>query len=180
MDLKKVIIDPEKFFGFQLGSDRKIARWDDIVSYFDHLQECSSRIIVQNIGATAAGNPFFLVIISAPHNLENLETIRKVNLAISDPENLCDEERKRLIIDGKAVICQSMGLHANEIGGSQMAPELAYDLLTRTDEETHRILENVIFLMVPSSTVPSGYFSATTSHGFGEICFMPREMRFLS
>ena len=29
-----------------------------------------------------------------------------------------------------------MSLHATEIGGTQMAPELAYDLLTRTDEET--------------------------------------------
>ena len=50
---------------------------------------------------------------------------------------------------GKAIICQSMSLHANEVGGTQMAPELAYDLLTKDDPETKLILDNVIFLMVP-------------------------------
>ncbi len=37
-----------------------------------------------------------------------------------------------------------MGLHATEIGSAQMAPEFVYDLLTQTDEETLRILDNVI------------------------------------
>ena len=35
-----------------------------------------------------------------------------------------------LVAEGKAVVCQSMSLHATEIGGTQMAPELVYDLLT--------------------------------------------------
>jgi hypothetical protein len=42
-----------------------------------------------------------------------------------------------------------MSLHASEIGGTQMSPELAYDLLSQEDEETARILENVIVVMVP-------------------------------
>ncbi len=51
--------------------------------------------------------------------------------------------------EGKAVIVQSMSMHATEIGGTQMAPELAYDLLARKDEEARRILDNVIFIEVP-------------------------------
>jgi hypothetical protein len=103
-----------------------------------------------DMGASTEGNPFLLVIISSPANLKNLERLRQVNARISDPRGATEAEIKKLVGEGKAVICQSMSLHATEIGGTQMAPELAFDLLTRTDEETQRILDNVIFLMVPS------------------------------
>ena len=41
-----------------------------------------------------------------------------------------------------------------------MAPELAYDLLARNDEETKRILDNVIFIEVPSFN-PDGQIMVT-------------------
>ncbi len=152
---------PEKFFGFQLGSDRKIARWDKITDYF-HLLETQSggKMQVVNMGPTTMGNPFLLAIISSPKNLANLERLRQANAKISDPRGLAEREVKRLVAEGKAVICQSMSLHASEIGGTQMAPELAYDLLSRTDDETRRILDNVILLLVPSFN-PDGQIMVT-------------------
>ena len=145
------ITSPEKFFGFQLGSDRHIAPWDKIVEYYKLLEkEGSGKIKVVDMGPTTMGNPFLLAIISSPNNIAKLERLREVNLRISDPRGLTEQEIKKLIGEGRAVICQSMSLHASEIGGTQMAPELAYDLLSRRDEETQRILDNVVFLMVPS------------------------------
>ena len=32
------ITAPEKFFGFQLGADKKMARWDKIVEYYGVLE----------------------------------------------------------------------------------------------------------------------------------------------
>ncbi|MBC8224845.1 peptidase M14 family protein, partial [Candidatus Bathyarchaeota archaeon] len=147
--MSKKVTSTEEFFGFQLGSDRKIARWDKIVDYFNKLQEQSDKIKVVDMGPSTEGNPFLLLIISSAENLANLENLRDINNKLADPEGLTEEEVDRLIMEGKAVICQSMSLHATEIGGTQMAPELAYDLLTKKDEETKRILDNVIFLMVP-------------------------------
>lgn len=144
------VTSPEKYFGFQLGADRKIARWDKIVDYYKLLEKQSAKIKVTNMGPSTEGNPFLLVVISSPANLARLERLRAVNNRISDPRGLSEAEVRKLVAEGKAVICQSMSLHATEIGGTQMAPELAYDLVTRTDEETRRILDNVIFLMVPS------------------------------
>ena len=143
------ITTPEEFFGFQLGSDRKIARWDRIVEYFRLLEGQSDRVKVVDLGPSTEGNPFLLVIISSADNLRNLDRLREVNLRLSDPRGLTEGEAEALIGEGRAVICQSMSLHATEIGGTQMAPELAHDLLTRDDEEARRILENVVFLMVP-------------------------------
>ena len=31
------VTSPEEFFGFKLGTDRKIARWDKIIHYFEVL-----------------------------------------------------------------------------------------------------------------------------------------------
>jgi hypothetical protein len=144
------VTSPEKFFGFELGSDRHIARWDKIVEYYKLLEKESNRIRVVEMGPATMGNPFLLVIISSPNNLAKLERLREINLKISDPSGLTEMEVKKLTGEGKAVICQSMSLHATEIGGTQMAPELAFDLLSQGDEETQRILDNVIFLSVPS------------------------------
>ncbi|MBM3746630.1 MAG: peptidase M14 family protein [Acidobacteria bacterium] len=145
------ITAPEKFFGFQLGSDRKIARWDKIVEYFQLLEkEGGGKLKVVNMGPSTMGHPFLLVIVSSPENMARLERLREVNARISDPRGLSGQEVRSLIHEGRAVVCQTMSLHATEIGGIQMAPELAYDLLSRRDEEAQRILDNVVSFLVPS------------------------------
>jgi hypothetical protein len=157
---QKKVTSPEEFFGFRLGSDRKIARWDKIVDYFNRLETESGRIKVVNMGPTTMGNPFLLVIISAAANMSNLERLQAVNAKLNNPGVTPEAEIEGLIKEGKAVICQSMSLHATEIGGAQMSPELAYDLLSRQDEETARILENVVFLLIPSFN-PDGQIMVT-------------------
>ncbi len=144
------ITSPEKFFGFQLGADKKMARWDKIVEYYAVMEKQSGgRMKVINMGPTSEGNPFLMVIITAPANFAKLDRLREVNLRLSDPRGLTEAAAHALVDEGKAVIVQSMSMHATEIGGTQMAPELAYDLLARKDEETKRILDNVIFIEVP-------------------------------
>jgi len=154
------VTSPEEFFGFQMGADGKIARWDKIVEYFYQLEKQSNKIKVVNMGPSTEGNPFLLAIITSAKNLRNLEKIRKMNARISDPRRLSEKKVEGLITKGKAVVCQSMSLHATEIGGTQMAPELAYDLLTKDDEETQRVLDNVVFLMIPSFN-PDGQIIVT-------------------
>jgi hypothetical protein len=157
---QKKVTSPGDFFGFQLGSDRKIARWNKIVDYFALLESESDQIKVVNMGPSTMGNPFLLVIISSKENLSNLDRLQTVNAKLSDPRGIAEAEIKGLIKEGKAVICQSMSLHATEIGGAQMAPELAYDLLSREDEETQRILDNVVFFLIPSFN-PDGQIMVT-------------------
>jgi hypothetical protein len=154
------ITAPEAFFGHRLGADRQIARWDKIVEYFALLQKESPRLKVENMGPSTEGHPFLAVFISSPENLANLDRLREMNARLSDPRGVAEAEIERLIAEGKAVICQSMSLHATEIGGTQMAPELAYDLASRNDEETRRILDNVIYIMIPSFN-PDGQIMVT-------------------
>ena len=158
--MNQQITSPEAFFGFQLGSDLKIARWDHIVDYFRLLEEQSDKIQVIDMGLSTEGHPFLFVIISSPENLANLARLREVNAQIKDPRGISEETINSLTGEGKAIILQSMGLHATEIGSTQMVSELAYDQITRNDDEASRILDNVISLMVPCFN-PDGQIMVT-------------------
>ncbi len=154
------VTSPEEYFGFELGSDRKMARWDKIVDYYSLIAKESDKLKVIDMGPSTEGNPFLVVIISSAENLMNLKRYQEINAKISDPRGIEESEIKNLVKEGKAVMCQSMSLHATEIGGTQMAPELTYDLITRQDEETQRILDNVIFFLIPSYN-PDGQIMVT-------------------
>jgi len=144
------VTSPEEYFGFQMGADYKLARWDKIVDYFYLLEKQSDRIKVWNLGESSEGHPFLLTLITSTQNLANLDELQKINKELSDPRGISEETIKQHIKNGKAVIFQSMSLHASEVGGTQMTPELAFDLITKTDEDTQRILDEVLFFMVPS------------------------------
>ena len=154
------VTSPERFFGFKLGADRQLARWDKIVEYFRLLERESDAIKVVDMGPSTLGNPFLLVIVSSPANLARLEELREINAKLSDPRGIPENEIRALVAQGKAVVIQSMSLHATEVGGTQMAPELAYDLVTGTDESSQRIRDEVLTLLIPSFN-PDGQIMVT-------------------
>jgi len=147
--MENIITKPADFFGFELGADRKIAKWDKIVDYFYKLEDEVDTIKVENMGPSTEGHPFLAVYLTSKNNLDRLEELRQINQKITDPRGLSEQEVQNLIKEGKSVIVQSMSLHASEIGGTQMAPQLAYELVSSKDEDDLRILDNVIFIMVP-------------------------------
>ena len=148
---QRTIASPEEFFGFQMGADRKLARWDKLVTYYEQLAEASPRMLAMNVGPSTLGNPFLILFISAPENLEpdRLGELQQLNATLNDPRGVTEAAIERAIADGKAIVVQSMGLHSTEVGASQMAAELAYDLVTRTDDEVMRILDNTISIIIP-------------------------------
>ncbi len=143
------ITTPESFFGHQLGADRELARWDKIVEYFELLASESDRIEVIDLGPSTEGHPYLLAIVTSPENHANLATIREMNNQLGDPRGRSEQDIERLIAEGKAVVSQSFGLHSTEVAAAQTAPELAYELASRNDAETQRILGNVVHLMFP-------------------------------
>ncbi|NMA08777.1 MAG: peptidase M14 family protein [Clostridiales bacterium] len=141
---------PTAFFGFTPGSDRKIIHWDRLSAYYRTLAAESDRIKLVEIGKTTLGKPFLELIISSPDNLSNLDFYRRISMLTADPRGLDERTVEKLCEDGRAVCVQSMSLHADEIGGAQMAPLLAYELASSNAPEILSILKNVIFIMIPS------------------------------
>ena len=154
------ITSPVSYFGHQPGEARKLIRWEKIVEYFQHIAKETDRMILQNVGPSTEGHPFLVAYISSPANLAKLEEYRQINAKITDPRGLDQAALDDLVKKGKAVVVQTMSLHASEVGGTQMSPELAYDLLTTESEEGLRILDEVISIMVPCFN-PDGQIMVT-------------------
>ncbi|MEZ4423752.1 MAG: M14 family metallopeptidase [Gemmatimonadota bacterium] len=140
---------PEAYFGFRMGTDNRLARWDRMVEYYRMLGEASDRMTVWEMGPTTLGNPFLALIVTAPANHARLDEYQRMNALLSDPRGASERQIEDAIATGKAVIVQSLCLHSTEVAAGQTAVELAYDLVTRDDDEMQRILDETIGIMIP-------------------------------
>ena len=112
------IPSPEEFFGHQMGADRQLARWDRLVEFYDTLGVLSDRINVEYVGPSTLGNPFLVIFVSSPENLENLTEIKRMNAILQDPRGHSQAEIDNAIENGKVVFVQSYGLHSTEVASS--------------------------------------------------------------
>jgi hypothetical protein len=143
------IPSPEEFFGFQIGADRKLARWDKLVDYYDLLDRESDRIHVVHMGESTLGNPFLSIFISSPENLANLDEIKMRNAILQDPRGHSQAEIDDAVANGKAIFVQSYGLHASEVAASQTIAEVTWEMATRNDDLMMEILDNTVAIMIP-------------------------------
>ena len=124
---------PEEHFGFAIGSDRKLADWDALTAYFERLAQTSDRVQVDTLGPTTAGRPFVMLTITSPENHARLEELREIQRKLADPRLIADaSELGRLLDTGRAVVLITQGIHATEVGASQMSANLAWELATST------------------------------------------------
>ena len=144
------VTSPGDLLGFKVGTDRRLADRPQVVEYLKLLADQSDRVVTTDLGKTTEGNPFLLSCISSPGNIRDLERYRDIQRQLSDPRKIPDSREAPLISEARAVVAITCSIHATEVGGTQMALELAYQLATPDDPEVRRILDNVILLLVPS------------------------------
>src|SRR5262249_40562619 len=151
---------PEQFAGFRMGADSKLVRWDRIVEYMRLAASASPRIKVDELGKTTNGNPFLSVTISVPETLKNLDSYKATQRRLAYPRDLGEAEAETLLASHKAVLLITCNIHSVEIGSSQMVLELVHRLATEDSPFIRNILDNVIFLLVPSLN-PDGQIIVT-------------------
>ena len=144
------IPSPEEFYGFRMGTDRKLARWDKIIEYFQLLDKNSDKIQVKELGKSTDGNPFLVAIISSPENLANQDKLKEISAKLADPRGLSEKAIDGLIDEGKSVVAFTCSLHASEVAACQGSSELAHDLVTGETLEIKTILDETVLLLFPS------------------------------
>jgi hypothetical protein len=145
------ITTPKEHFGFDIGDDYYLANYTQFTSYWKKLAQESDRMIVAEVGTTAEGRPIWMAIITSPENQKKIDRYKEISRRLALAENLDREEARALAAEGRAVVWIDGGLHASEVLGSQQLIELAYQMTSRNDKETLRILDDVILLAVCSN-----------------------------
>ncbi|WP_443945218.1 M14 metallopeptidase family protein [Pedobacter sp. AW1-32] len=137
--------DPKSHFGFNIGDDYQLATYTQTEAYFKKLAQTSKRVKLVDIGKTEEGRTQYMLVVSSPKNIENLERYKQISQKLAQAQ-LSDEDAKKLAQEGKAVVWIDGGLHATETVGAHQLIETAYQFASKTDPETMRILDNVIIL----------------------------------
>lgn len=142
------ITSPKEQFGFNIGDNYQLTNYTQASAYFEKLATESDRLKLVDIGKTEEGRTQYMLVISSPTNIKQLEKYKEISQKIAYAKDLDETEARALAKEGKAVVWIDGGLHATEVVGAHQLIETAYNLLSRDDEETLQILDNTIVLMV--------------------------------
>ena len=140
------ITTPGAAFGFNLGDDYQLANYTQLSAYWRRLAQESDRVSLVEYGRSSEGRPMLMAVVTSPGNQRNLARYKEISRRLALAENLTDEQAHQLAEEGKAVVWIDAGLHATEVANAQSLTEMLYQMASRNDPETLRILDNVIFL----------------------------------
>ncbi|HJT72927.1 MAG TPA: M14 metallopeptidase family protein, partial [Chitinophaga sp.] len=143
----QTVPSPKQHFGFNIGDDYQLATYTQTAAYFQKLANASDRVKLTDIGLTEEGRHQYMLVISSPGNIKKLEHYKQISQQLARAEGLTETQARAMAMEGKAVVWIDGGLHATEVVGTHQLIETAWQLISRNDPETMRILDNVIVLM---------------------------------
>jgi hypothetical protein len=145
------ITTPKEALGFNLGDDYRVANYTQLEQYWKKLASESDRMKLVDIGLTSEGRHQWMAILTSPENHKKLARYKEIAQRLARAEGTAEETARSLAAEGKAVVWIDGGLHATETVGSQQLMEMVYQMASRSDPETLRLLNDVIVLCVPAN-----------------------------
>src|SRR6187455_2142513 len=150
------VTTPKAEWGHNVGDDYFLANYQQLIAYWNKLAKESNRIHVVEIGKSTEGRPHLMAIITSPENYAKIDRYKSISRQLSlgeDPAGrpLTEAQAQALAKEGKSVVWIDGGLHATEVLGAQQLLETVYQLTAYQDDETKRLLNDVIILCVPAN-----------------------------
>ena len=140
---------PNDFLDMELGADSTLADVDELYSYYRELAAASPRVELEEIGRSTRDLPMYIVHISSEENLGQLDRWKEISQQLARARDLSDDEARDLAREGRSIVWIDNGLHSTETAHSQHGPLLAHHMATDDSEETRRIRDEVVLLLVP-------------------------------
>ncbi|MBW3571246.1 MAG: peptidase [Gemmatimonadetes bacterium] len=146
-DAQQRLTSPEQQFGHPIGADYVLPDYQDLVAYWQKLDAESDRMQLVDIGRTEEGRTQVMAIVTSPANHRNLQRYREISRTMAMGQ-VDSATAAALAAEGKAVVWIDGGLHATEVLGAQQLMETLWQMVSRDDPETRRILDDVVILFV--------------------------------
>jgi hypothetical protein len=133
---------PSEFLGYELGS--KFTLHYKVVQYYEYLAANSKNVKLNYYGKTNEGRELLMAFVASDENINQLEEIRKSNLANAGimASNLAMAKQP-------AVVWLSYNVHGNESVSTEASMKTIYDLLDPTNLKTKEWLKNTIVVIDP-------------------------------
>ncbi|MFN9918847.1 MAG: M14 metallopeptidase family protein [Acidobacteriota bacterium] len=145
---QRQLTSPKDSFGHNVGDDYFLATYTQYETYIKQLASESDRVRLVDMGRTEEGRIQYMTIVSAPENLRNLDRLKGISRRMALADGLSEDQARALAKEGKAVVWIDGGLHASEVLGAAQLIEMTWQLVSRNDEETLRMLRDCIVLLV--------------------------------
>ncbi len=143
------ITTPDKHFGFVPGTDGKLFLYEDLISYLQKLDSESPKLKLVQIGQSSLGRDMYIAFISSEENINNLQNLKEINRQLALDPGLEDLKREELFSAGKVFFLATLSMHSSEVGPTQSAPLIAYELISSNNSDITNWLEDVVYMMVP-------------------------------
>lgn len=135
---------PKSIIGHEVGEWH--VTHDRLVNYMYALDKASDRISLEVTGSTHEGRPLLLLTITTPKNHQDLESIRKQHIQLSDPDRSSALDTKKMPV----VFYIGFSIHGNEASGVNAGLLAAYHFAAAEGPEMENYLNNTIILFDPS------------------------------
>ena len=149
------LINPEKYFDFQPGSDGMLFNYQPLIDYLRILDNASDKLEMREIGLSPEGKKMYIVFISAAENIKKLDAYKEINKTLALSDDIEPAMLDEWVNTSKVFAMTTLSMHAGEVAPSQAAPLIAYELITSTDADIIKWLNDVVLMMVPSQN-PDG------------------------
>ena len=144
------IPSPASHFGFTPGEDRKLFNYEEMISYLKRLEEVSPMVRLEQVGESEFGRPMYLAFVSSAENIARLDRLREINRRLALEADLSSEEVDALVEEGRVFFLMTLSMHSTEVGPSQAAPLIVYEMITSDDRGIRMSMDNAVYMFTPS------------------------------
>ncbi len=173
--------NPKEFLGYEIGD--YLTDNLQMAAYIQRLKETSNRVRVFQYGESVERRKLWLVVISSPQNLANLEQIRESISSLKDPRKTSPPAAASIAKNTVPIGWMNFGTDGGETSAFETGIQLLYQLAAGTDALTQKILDNSVTIINPAlnpdshqpfvawmknSTIRGGTADPNASEHFGE------------